>query len=60
MSSAVFTVIGDSNVVDNMTTFNTASREVMKGAQVIACPVFSKLSEAFMSVRCDLILLSFS
>ena len=53
MSSMVFTVIGDSNVVDNMTSFNTASREVMKGAQVITCPILSKLSEAFMTIRCD-------
>ena len=58
--SLVFSVIGDSNVVDNMTTFNTASREVMKGAQVIPCPDMSKISDAFQSVRLDASSIGFS
>ena len=51
MASTLFTLIGDSNAVDNMTSFNTASREVMKGAQVIPCPILSKISEAISSIR---------
>ena len=51
MSSMLFTLIGDSNAVDNMTSFNTASREVMRGAQVIPSPGLSKLSEAFQAIR---------
>ena len=47
----LFTLIGDSNAVDNMTSFNTASREVMRGAQVIPSPGLSKLSEAFQAIR---------
>lgn len=47
----MFTLIGDSNAVDNMTSFNTASREVMKGAQVIPCPTLSKIPEAFAAIR---------
>ena len=47
----MFSIVGDSNVVDNMTSFNTASREVMKSAQVIPCPVLNKIPEAFQVIR---------
>ena len=46
-----FSIIGDGNVVDNMTSFNTASRDIMKKARVINCPALSKICEAFQSVR---------
>ena len=49
--SRMFSIVGDSNVVDNMTSFNTASREVMKSAQVIPCPVLNKIPEAFQVIR---------
>ena len=51
MSQGLFTIIGDSNVVDNMTSFNTASREVMKTAQVIPATTFGQLQSAFQSIR---------
>ena len=51
MSSGPFSIIGDSNVVDNMTTFNTQIRDLMKKAQVIRCPALSKLCEAFNEIR---------
>ena len=47
----VFTVIGDSNVRDHMTTMNMASREVMKKAQVIASPSLNNLAAAFLEIR---------
>ena len=52
MSQSLFTIIGDSNVVDNMTSFNTASREAMKSAQVIPVTTLGQLPEAFQSIRC--------
>ena len=56
MSSRVFSIIGDRNVLDNMTSYNTASREVMQSAQIINCPALSELANAFLEIR----LVSFS
>ena len=47
----IFTVIGDSNVRDNMTTMNMASRDVMKAAQIITSPAVNNLAAAFLEVR---------
>ena len=47
----MFSVIGDANVVDHMTSFNMASREVMKRTEVIPCPSLDKVNEAFQSIR---------
>ena len=47
----MFSVIGDANVVDHMTSFNMASREVMKRTEVIPCPSLEKVNEAFLSIR---------
>ena len=51
MSSRVFSIIGDRNVLDNMTSYNTASREVMQSAQIINCPALSELAKAFLEIR---------
>ena len=51
--SRVFTIIGDANVKDNMTSLNIASREVMKRAQVLSCLPLSRLSEGFAYVRVE-------
>ena len=47
----MFSLIGDRNVLDHMTTFNIASRENMKSAQVIRCPILTELPKAFQEVR---------
>ena len=49
----MFSVIGDANVVDHMTSFNMASREVMKRMEVIPCPSLEKVNEAFQSIRLE-------
>ena len=49
--SRLFTIIGDSNVRDNMTALNIASREVMKRAQIISCPPLSGLGSSFSEIR---------
>ena len=49
--SRLFTVLGDSNVRDNMTALNMASREVMKKAQIIPCPSMSSLGSALSGIR---------
>ena len=51
--SRLFTVIGDSNVRDNMTSLNMASREMMRHAQLIACPSLSGLGTALAEVRAE-------
>ena len=51
--SRLFTVIGDSNIRDNMTSLNMASREVMKHAQVLNCPQLSGLGSVFSEIRVD-------
>ena len=49
--SRMFSIVGDSNVVDNMTSFNTASREVMKSAQVIDYLGVDSIDTALQQVR---------
>ena len=51
MAARMFSVIGDRNVLDHMTSFNIASRENMKSAQVIRCPILNEASNAFQEVR---------
>ena len=47
----MFSIIGDSNVVDNMTSFNTASRDVMQRAQVLDCPGLNDLATVLQEIR---------
>ena len=47
----VFTVIGDANVRDNMTTLNMASRESMKKAQVIDYLGVAPFESALQEIR---------
>ena len=47
----VFTIVGDANVRDNMTTLNMSSREVMRKAQVLTCPPLSDLSSVLKEIR---------
>ena len=47
----VFTIIGDSNVRDNMTTMNMASRETMRGAQIIPSPQLKDLAASLKEIR---------
>ena len=47
----VFSVLGDRNVVQNMTTLNMASREAMQKAQLITCPALKDLASAVDQIR---------
>ena len=47
----IFSVIGDRNVRDHMTTLNVASREAMKGAEIISCPSLINLASVFTEIR---------
>ena len=47
----LFSVLGDSNVIQNMTTLNMASRESMKKAQVIDHVVPGSFDQAFKEIR---------
>ena len=47
----MFSIIGDSNVIDNMTSFNMASREVMQKAQVITCQPLENLDTSLLEIR---------
>ena len=49
----VFSILGDRNVIQNMTTLNMASRESMQKAQVISCASMSNLSTAFSEIRAE-------
>ena len=49
----LFSVLGDSNVIQNMTTLNMASRESMKKAQLITCPASKDLPSAFEQIRAE-------
>ena len=51
--SRLFSVIGDTNVLQNMTTLNMASRESMKKAQVIPCPPLSEFESSLSSIRAE-------
>ena len=48
-----FSILGDRNVIQNMTTLNMASRESMQKAQIISCPVLSNLPSAIGEIRAD-------
>ena len=48
-----FSIIGDANVRRNMTGLNIASREVMKGSQVIDCDTMASLDAALGEVRSE-------
>ena len=48
-----FSIIGDANVRRNMTGLNLASREVMKGCQVIDCNTMAALDAALGEVRSE-------
>lgn len=52
MTAHLFSIIGDGNVLRNMTGLNMASREVMKSAQVIDCTKIT-VEEAFQQVRVE-------
>ena len=49
--TSIYSVIGDSNIRRNMTSMNIASRQVMSDCQIIDCPKFSDLDNAFSSIR---------
>ena len=49
--SRLFTVIGDANVGRNMTGLNMASREAMKGSQLISCDTLALLDGALSQIR---------
>ena len=51
--SRLFTIIGDNNVLQNMTSLNTASRESMKKAQIIPCPPLSTFEAALNGIRSE-------
>ena len=46
-----FSILGDRNVIQNMTTLNMASRESMQKAQIISCPSMSSLGSALSGIR---------
>ena len=48
-----FSIIGDANVRRNMTGLNLASREVMKGSQIIDCDTMASLDAALGEVRSE-------
>ena len=49
----VYSILGDRNVIQNMTTLNMASREAMQKAQLITCPSMRDLSAAVDQVRSE-------
>ena len=49
----LFSVLGDNNVVQNMTTLNMASRESMQKAQLITCPALRDLPSAIDQIRSE-------
>ena len=49
----LFTVLGDLNVRRNMTGLNTASRDIMKSAQVIACDNLPAFDAALCEVKAE-------
>ena len=49
----LYSVLGDQNVVQNMTTLNMASREVMKASQVISCPSLQDFESVPSKIRDD-------
>ena len=54
MSQArVFSVLGDNNVIRNMTPFNCRDRPLMKNAQCIPCNRLDVLAESIRQIRAD-------
>ena len=51
--SRAFSIIGDRNVRDHMTSLNIASRDAMKTAQILACPSLANLGVVFSEIRFD-------
>ena len=51
--SRLVSVIGDGNVIRNMTALNIASREAMKNSQVIECSQLANLDASLTSVRAE-------
>ena len=49
----LFSVLGDTNVIQNMTTLNMASREAMQKAQLITCPALRDLASAVDQIRSE-------
>ena len=49
----LYSVLGDTNVVQNMTTLNMASREAMQKAQLITCPALRDLASAVDQIRSE-------
>ena len=51
--SQVFSILGDSNVVQNMTPFNCRDRPMMKSAQCIPCGRLDLLAESLRQIRVE-------
>ena len=51
--SLVFSLLGDSNVVRNMTPFNCRDRPLMNSAQLIPCGRLDLLAEALRQIRTE-------
>ena len=49
----VFSILGDSNVIRNMTPFNCRDRPAMKDAQCVPCGRLDLLAEALRQVRAE-------
>ena len=56
----LFSIIGDKNVTQNMTTLNMASRVAMQQAQLIPCPALPDLPSALNSVRHESVVLIYA
>ena len=51
--SRLLSIVGDSNVIRNLTALNIASREAMKTAQVIDCSLMTSFTVALAQVRAE-------
>ena len=51
--SRLISIVGDSNVIRNMTGLNIASRETMKNAQVLEWSLMTSFDAALAQVRAD-------
>ena len=49
----VFSVVGDDNVRDNMTSLNMSSREIMRAAQIITCQPLATLAASLLEIRLE-------
>ena len=52
-SHRLFSIVGDANVLRNMTSLNVASRVSMKSAQIIDCTQICNLEAALSEVRAE-------